>query len=98
MLDAGPTGEEGVTVPDCDEDTVEPWFLFALIWSIGASADNDGRAAFGERMLKMTEEAGCKCMPKLKEGTNLYDYKYDVETKCWMDLALYRTMENNDPK
>jgi dynein heavy chain len=30
------------------EMLTEPWFIFALIWSIGATADEEGRTKFSE--------------------------------------------------
>ena len=28
------------------EELIEPWFLFALVWTIGGTCDNDGRNKF----------------------------------------------------
>ena len=38
-------------------ELIEPWFSFALIWSIGATCDNDGRVKFSEWLReKMAEK------------------------------------------
>lgn len=37
-------------------ELIEPWFIFALIWSVGATGDSQGRMAFSlwlrEKMAK----------------------------------------------
>lgn len=37
-------------------ELIEPWFIFALIWSVGATGDSQGRTAFSlwlrEKMAK----------------------------------------------
>ncbi len=56
-------------------ELLEPWFLFSLIWSVGASCDNDGRKKFSEWM--RTQIAAEKLpMPFPKEGL-VYDYILD---------------------
>lgn len=38
------------------KELIEPWFIFALIWSVGATGDSQGRTAFSlwlrEKMAK----------------------------------------------
>ena len=73
---------------ELDADTIEPWFLFAVIWSFGASADAAGRKSFEKRLLEMIEAAGSKAGPKIKEGECIYDYKYDTAAKTWKNWPV----------
>ena len=42
------------------EQLIEPWFIFALIWSVGATCDGDGRHKFSQFLRqKMNEENVC---------------------------------------
>ena len=56
-------------------DLLEPWFLFSLIWSVGASCDNDGRNKFSvwlrERFIEEKPS-----IPIPDEGL-VYDYAFD---------------------
>ena len=39
---------------------IEPWFIFALVWSVGGSCDGDSRKKFSEYVRKkMKEENVC---------------------------------------
>ena len=35
---------------------LEPWFIFSLIWSVGATCDGDGRKAFSNFLRKKIEK------------------------------------------
>ena len=44
------------------ETLIEPWFIFALIWSVGATCDGDGRKKFSEYLRKKMDDE--KVIPK----------------------------------
>ncbi len=56
-------------------DLLEPWFIFSLIWSIGATCDNDGRKKFSEWVRTTMEKEKLK-LQLPKEGL-VYDYIID---------------------
>nr|XP_021152153.1 dynein heavy chain 1, axonemal [Columba livia] len=58
-------------------ELIEPWFIFALIWSVGATGDSQGRTAFSLWLReKMAKEKIQLLFPE--EGL-VYDYKlYDA--------------------
>ncbi|NWZ55127.1 DYH1 protein, partial [Haliaeetus albicilla] len=58
-------------------ELIEPWFIFALIWSVGATGDSQGRMAFSLWLReKMAKEKIQLLFPE--EGL-VYDYKlYDA--------------------
>ena len=56
-------------------ELLEPWFLFSLIWSVGASCDNDGRKKYSEWLRTKIAEEKLR-MPFPKEGI-VYDYILD---------------------
>ena len=62
---------------------LEPWFLFSMIWSIGASADGAGRPAFNTYLNELMNEAGCLHGPPEEDGMTLYDYKFDTDAGKW---------------
>jgi dynein heavy chain len=51
---------------------IEPWFIFSLIWSVGATCDNDGRVKFSEWLRTTMETANLKI--KLPKEGYVYDY------------------------
>ncbi|CAF0758924.1 unnamed protein product [Brachionus calyciflorus] len=67
-------------------DLLEPWFLFSLIWSVGASCDNDGRIKFNDWLRKRIEKNDIKM--KFPEGGLVYDYLLD-------DGGLFLNEEEN---
>ncbi|XP_014674130.1 PREDICTED: dynein heavy chain 1, axonemal-like [Priapulus caudatus] len=54
---------------------VEPWFLFALVWSVGATCDNNGRSKFSTWLREMTASMAVQ-LPFPEEGL-VYDYMLD---------------------
>ena len=62
-----------------DPATLEPFFVFALVWSFGASATIAGRASFEKKMREMLADK-----PFAPPGEDsVFDYLYDVDTKKW---------------
>lgn len=60
---------------------IEPLFLFALTWSVGATTNEDGRAMFSSYL--RTETTSLKVgFPYPKQG-QVYDFMFNVETKKW---------------
>lgn len=51
---------QGETIPAENialvETLIEPWFIFALIWSVGGTCDGDGRKKFSEYLRKKMDE------------------------------------------
>lgn len=45
------------------ETLIEPWFIFALIWSVGATCDGEGRKKFSEYLRKKMDDE--KVIPKV---------------------------------
>ncbi|XP_072845880.2 dynein axonemal heavy chain 1 isoform X2 [Pogona vitticeps] len=89
-------------------ELIEPWFIFALIWSVGATGDAQSRVYFNKWLrIKMDEEKVELLFPE--EGL-VYDYKLDdagissveedededvVKMVCWvnwMDSSTEFTM------
>ena len=65
------------------EANIEPWFIFSLIWSLGASADAKGRPVFDKKFREMMATFECTKPPPEEEGRNVYDYFYNVDTQQW---------------
>ena len=40
------------------EELIEPWFLFALVWTVGGTCDNDGRNKFNKFVRDKSTEVG----------------------------------------
>jgi len=69
-------------------DGADSLFIFALIWSVGASTNSAGRKRF-DTFLRMTvKQLGLQCeLP----SSLLYDYVFNLETQQW--IAWMQTCE-----
>jgi len=63
------------TQPEQYVSILEKWFVFSLIWSVGASADSAGRKAFDAHLRDL--DAG------LPAAGVVYDYFVDIKTLEW---------------
>ena len=66
------------------EANIEPWFMFSLIWSLGASADSIGRPSFDKKMRELMEQKSCASPPPTEDGRTVYDYYYSVDEQKWI--------------
>ena len=68
----------GVIVPEkvsMVEDLIESWFIFSLIWTMGATCGKDGRGIFDRYVRGIMREEGLKLM--FPEEGLVYDYRLD---------------------
>lgn len=63
------------------EQMLEGIFIYALIWSIGATTDLNGRAKFN---IKIKDLMGKESKFKFPNVGSCYDYKYSVDKKEWV--------------
>ncbi|XP_023791251.1 dynein heavy chain 1, axonemal [Cyanistes caeruleus] len=68
-------------------ELIEPWFIFSLIWSVGATGDSPGREAFSSWLRKKMSKERIKLL--FPEEGLVYDYKLD-------DAGLSSTEEDDD--
>ncbi|XP_059176982.1 dynein axonemal heavy chain 1-like [Physella acuta] len=61
-------------------ELIEPWFLFSLVWSVGATCDNDSRKKFSHWLKEKMKEANVKLM--FPEDGLVYDYMLDDAGIC----------------
>ncbi|XP_076467002.1 dynein axonemal heavy chain 1-like [Babylonia areolata] len=54
---------------------IEPWVVFSMVWSVGATCDNDSRVKFSNWVRDMMKKYKCS-LPFPPEGL-VYDYKLD---------------------
>lgn len=86
-----------------DNKTMRCWiigaYMFATVWTIGATVDEEGREKFSIFLKELISgknsnypvpsEVGLKIdIPYPKEGS-VYDYKYLVRYKCLLNRILY---------
>ncbi|NWV36400.1 DYH1 protein, partial [Grantiella picta] len=68
-------------------ELIEPWFIFALVWSVGATGDSAGREAFSTWLRKkMARE---RIQLRFPDAGLVYDYKLD-------DAGISSTEEDVD--
>ena len=58
------------------EEMVKNILVFALIWSVGASTDYDGRIKFNEKLRTLLAQKGFNLLPK-----SYYEYYFDEKSK-----------------
>ena len=75
---------EDEEIPECNRATIEPFFLFALVWSIGASGNENGRPKSAQKLRELMDESGCTTGPPVADGTDIFDYKYDLAQLKWI--------------
>ncbi|XP_045153350.1 dynein axonemal heavy chain 1 [Echinops telfairi] len=68
-------------------ELIEPWFIFALVWSVGATGDSAGRAMFSH-WLRNKMEAEDLALPFPEEGL-VFDYRLE-------DGGISNTGEDDD--
>ena len=61
---------------------IEPIFIFALVWSVGATTNEDGRKMFDAYL--RTESIAMKCTYPFPKQGMVYDYLFNIETKKWL--------------
>ncbi|XP_054402128.1 dynein axonemal heavy chain 1-like [Pongo abelii] len=68
-------------------ELIEPWFIFSLIWSVGATGDSSGRTSFSHWLrLKMENEQLTLLFP---EERLVFDYRLE-------DAGISGTNDNED--
>ncbi|KAG7391800.1 Dynein heavy chain 1, axonemal [Phytophthora pseudosyringae] len=64
------------------KDDIEPLFIFALIWSVGASTNDAGRVRFDSFL--RSELVANNCKPPLPPTGLVYDYCYQLSSHKWV--------------
>ena len=41
-------------------ELIEPWFIFSMVWTIGATCDNDGRVKFDKWFREKCNDTGVR--------------------------------------
>eukprot|EP01012_Entosiphon_sulcatum_P032727 TRINITY_DN4157_c0_g1_i1.p1 TRINITY_DN4157_c0_g1~~TRINITY_DN4157_c0_g1_i1.p1 ORF type:complete len:4195 (-),score=848.52 TRINITY_DN4157_c0_g1_i1:38-11479(-) len=96
--------EEGQPIAELDEKDVQMWmegyFLFSMVWSIGAIVDFKGRQQFDrwihieigqlpedakDKKSKKTEEKPHKFLSQLPEKRSVYDICFKQDQSKWVD-------------
>ncbi|KAJ7527535.1 hypothetical protein O6H91_16G059900 [Diphasiastrum complanatum] len=78
LFDSLATPENGVSPQQGESyvSMIETWFLFVLIWSIGASVDEEGRKMFDLFLRELD--------PRFPVAGIVYDYFVDPKKKCFV--------------
>ncbi len=90
---APPEGEEEAGDKGKPDDVVNGAFIFALIWSVGATCDHNGRPKFDQKLREIAEETGYgKLIPgKGDESESCYDMQFYLKTRNWCGWFDTRT-------
>ena len=85
------------TSPDIDEeekipaktiqainDGADSLFIFALIWSVGASTNSAGRKKFDAFIKLTSDQLGLNGVDKIPKQGLIYDYLFDLSTQEWI--------------
>jgi dynein heavy chain len=75
---------------------IEPLFLFALVWSVGATTDKGGREKFDTFLRGMMLHAQVK--EPMPEGGQCYDFLYDLAQCKWVGWMSTIAEFTVDPK
>ena len=76
LVDAVTTKENGVDPADEDYARMqETWFVYSVVWSIGATVDEDSRKKMDQAIREIDASFPTKGI--------VYDYYVDVEKKAW---------------
>lgn len=70
---------------------LEPFFIFSLVWSIGATSDNDGRKKFSNWLRGQTDSR--KMEIKVPDEGLIHDYTFSVEQKAWINWMSLNSEE-----
>jgi dynein heavy chain len=69
--------------PELFQNVLEPYFIFSLIWSIGATSDGDGRKKFNSWLKGQLKAKSSNII--FPDDGFCYDYFYDVENRSWVN-------------
>ncbi|DAZ96773.1 TPA: hypothetical protein N0F65_005771 [Lagenidium giganteum] len=61
---------------------IEPLFIFALVWSVGATTNDAGRQRFDSFL--RGEMLANNCQPMMPVGGTVYDYCYSMKDHKWV--------------
>ena len=75
---------------------IEPLFYFALIWSIGGTVDERGRAVF-DQYIRAEAFSNKSAFPFPKTG-EVYDYLFIIDSKKWTKWMEVVEKHDIDPK
>jgi len=64
---------------------VGPFFLFSLIWSVGASTDKTGRKKFDKWLREKAVEVSLDAKFLPPEDLSVYEFAFDVPKKQWVN-------------
>ncbi|KXS21750.1 hypothetical protein M427DRAFT_107149 [Gonapodya prolifera JEL478] len=65
------------------ENFIEPFFLFSLIWSVGATSDSEGRTRFDTWLRGMFKDRAPQIA--FPADGSVYDYKFNEERQAWVN-------------